>query len=122
MAGKGLMTTTTAGNAKQNGGQGPRKRPATRNPAPTSETGVERNLAAAGNEVFYVPPPGHVLMLAADLTIQEAAALSSDDDNWFLDTMPPVLHTYPSVTPANYWELKVSEHRRLVEWAERGRT
>lgn len=50
------------------------------------------------------------------VTLREAADLVDDGDSFWLRTMPPILNAYPGVTPANYWELTVGEHRALLDW------
>ena len=58
---------------------------------------------------------GHARIPIADLTLAEAADVV-EDDTWWWDTMPPILHQFPQITPAGYWELTVREHRLLVDY------
>jgi len=54
----------------------------------------------------------------SDITIEEAARLASDGKTFYIATMPKVLATFPSITPAAYWELSVAEHTALIDWEE----
>ena len=57
----------------------------------------------------------HARIPIADLTLTEARDLVDDDSFWW-DTMAAVLHRYPQIGPATYWELTVREHRLLVDY------
>lgn len=63
-------------------------------------------------------PEGMALVSASQLTIAEAATQVQDGRLYWLQTMGPVLRSYPQITPAMYWELTAAEHAHLVRWLE----
>lgn len=52
----------------------------------------------------------------SDLSIREAAEHADDGDLLYLQTMAPILHYCPGITPDAYWELSVAEHSFIVAW------
>ncbi len=50
-----------------------------------------------------------------DLTLVEAA--SQVEDFYYQNTLAPVVYFY-KISPSEYWELRVGDHRVLVEWLE----
>ncbi len=51
-----------------------------------------------------------------DLTLAEASS-QVDDASYWQNTMAPVVYFY-KMSPSEYWELRVGDHRVLVEWLE----
>ena len=51
-----------------------------------------------------------------EISIAEAAQVSTDGGEFWAATMPAILYHYPSITPTAYWELTVSEHRGLYDY------
>ena len=51
-----------------------------------------------------------------DVTLSEASGLV-DDASFWQNTLAPVVYFY-KMAPSEYWELRVGDHRVLVEWLE----
>lgn len=52
----------------------------------------------------------------SDLAIREAGEHATDGDLFYLQTMAPILHYCPGITPDAYWNLTVAEHQFIVDW------
>ena len=50
-----------------------------------------------------------------DVTLLEAADLVNDP-SFFEDTRIPILFHFPQVGLADYWDLKVGDHRLMVDY------
>lgn len=54
---------------------------------------------------------------AGMVTIAMAAQAVEDGDDYWLTTMPPIVHYY-RLTVRDYWQLLVDEHAHLLQWLE----
>lgn len=62
-------------------------------------------------------PEGYALIPIGQLDLAEAVTQAGRE--FWLETMPPILQGYPSITPDAYWKLTVAEHAQLVAWLQK---
>lgn len=57
---------------------------------------------------------GYAKIPIGELTLREAVNVI-DDPSWWDKTLPPILLHY-RISPSEYWELTVYQHRLLYDW------